>query len=434
MNCIKNNLTVILIACSVLLVNSGYAQNKEIPQASYPAANGLHGKVFAGYQGWYRTPTDGSGLGWEHYEDPAEKFTPGKAGIDYWPAEAELTKSEKYATSFKHADGSPAYVYTAQNEQTVDRHFKWMAEYGIDGVFLQRFAVDVVGFHHQSNLLKPSNNKVLKNVQKGANHHKRAFAIMYDLSGMPHGEMQRVIDDWKELNKQQHLREDPAYLKDGGKPVIAIWGVGFSDGRKYTLDEVKTLIDFFHNDPEFGGCSVLLGVPAYWRSLDRDAVNDPKLHEVIASADIILPWLVGRYGGAETALRMEKELFAPDYQWCVERNLQYMPVVFPGFSWGNRYKHKNAKYDHIPREDGRFLWSQAVAAKRGGADMLYIAMFDEMDEGTQIFKISNDPPIGASPFLSYKPHAPDYYLRLSGVIGKLMRDEIPASNALPKKF
>jgi len=41
-------------------------------------------------------------------------------------------------------------------------------------------------------------------------------------------------------------------------------------------------------------------------------------------------------------------------------------------------------------------------------------------------------PVGASPFLTYKPHASDYYLSLTGAIGRLLRDEIPATTDLPK--
>jgi hypothetical protein len=406
----------------------------ESPLPTLPAADGLEGKVFAGYQGWYRTPTDGSGLGWEHYETYDEQFKPGHVGIDYWPDESEMTESEKFATPFVHADGRPAFVYSSQHPATIDRHFEWMRLYGIDGIFLQRFAIDVVGFHHQSDLLQPSNNRILEYIQESANHHQRAFAVMYDLSGMPEGEMERVKNDWIDLNERFRLLEDRAYLHHKGKPLVALWGVGFNDNRKYTLDEVAELIEFLRDDPVYGGCSILLGVPTYWRTLTNDAVPDPRLHEVIQSADAILPWTVGRFGGSETALQRGASYVAPDLEWCRERDITYLPLAFPGFSWANRYKHKNAKFDHIPREDGKFLWAQAVAAKRAGATALYVAMFDEMDEGTQIFKVSNDVPVGESRFLDYKPHAPDYYLRLTGAIRRLLRNQIEPTNDLPEHF
>ena len=63
--------------------------------------------------------------------------------------------------------------------------------------------------------------------------------------------------------------------------------------------------------------------------------------------------------------------------------------------------------------------------------MLYVAMFDEMDEGTAIFKCSNDPPIGASRFLTFDGLPTDHYLWLTGMGGKLLRSEIPPSDELP---
>lgn len=430
---LKRSLSLLSSCVGMMLLAPFAAVAAEVPDP-LPAAKGLEGKVFAGYQGWYRTPSDSSGLGWEHYETYDEQFRPGHVGIDYWPDVSELSEAETFDTAFTHADGRTAKVFSSQHPATIDRHFEWMRIYGIDGIFLQRFAVDVVGFHHQSDLLKPSNNRIVEYVQESANHHERAYSIMYDLSGMPSGELERVKTDWAELQRQFALTRDPAYLRHEGKPLVALWGVGFNDGRKYSLEEVAGLIDFFRNDPVYGGCSILLGVPTYWRTLERDAVNDPLLHEIIASADAILPWTVGRFGGSETAFRRGPEYVQPDIDWCAERGIYYLPLAFPGFSWANRYQHKNASFDHIPREGGKFLWAQAVTAKRSGASSLYIAMFDEMDEGTQIFKVSNDVPTGESRFLDYLPHAPDFYLRLTGAIRRVFRDQIPDTDELPETF
>lgn len=423
-----------LITGSLFLAIATSCQANPGKTSVIPAADGLSGKVLAGYQGWYRTPSDGSKLGWKHYEDYDEIFTPGYCGIDFWPDMTEFPDDEKYPTPFDHADGSTAYVFSSQSQFTINLHFQWMKEYGLDGVFLQRFAHDVLeGGHHAWEMLQPSNNKVAQYVQKAANAHGRTYSIMYDLTGVRHGEMPMVMDDWRALVDRMDILKDPSYLHENGKPLVAIWGVGFSGGdRQYTLDEVATLIDFLKNDPVYGDCSIMLGVPTYWRTLNNDTVSDPQLHDLIRSADVVLPWTVGRFGGSDTAIKRGKTYVQLDQEWCDANGVHYLPLAFPGFSWANRYAFRNAEFNRIPREDGLFLWSQAIAAKRAGADTIYIAMFDELDEGTQIFKASNNPPVGESRFLTYEPHEPDYYLRLTGAIGQLMRGEIPASDTLPE--
>src|SRR5947209_8154683 len=103
----------------------------------------LAGKVLCGYQGWFTAPGDGSGRGWRHY--PARgQFKPAFCRIDLWPDLGHLHRDEKYATAFHHQDGRPAQVFSSHNRKTVLRHFQWMHRYGIDGVFVQRFAVETI--------------------------------------------------------------------------------------------------------------------------------------------------------------------------------------------------------------------------------------------------------------------------------------------------
>jgi len=64
--------------------------------------------------------------------------------------------------------------------------------------------------------------------------------------------------------------------------------------------------------------------------------------------------------------------------------------------------------------------------------MIYQAMFDEIDEGTAIFKVTNDPPTGPSTFVTLEGLPSDYYLKLVGKGTQLLRHEIPTTDELPK--
>ena len=386
----------------------------------------LTGKLVTGYQGWFTAEGDGSGRGWFHYGRGGE-FRPGRCSIDLWPDVSELSPAERYATPFRHADGRVAEVFSSCNRETVLRHFRWMAEYESDGAFVQRFAVET---RHPQGLRHC--NAVLSHCREGANLHGRCYAVMYDLSGLPAGGVQAVIDDWKRLVERMRLgrdENDAAYLRHDGKPVVAVWGIGFNDGRAYSLEECDRLIEFLRSDPRYGGNTVMAGVPTGWRTLDRDAIADRELHAVVAKADVISPWTVGRYRSPAEAERHAERDWAADLAWCEERGKDYLPVAFPGFSWHNL--RAGAPLDEIPRRRGEFLWSQFAGAKRAGATSLYVAMFDEMDEATAVFKCTNDPPVGESRFVTFEGLPSDHYLWLCGQGARLIRGETPVTRQAP---
>ena len=386
-------------------------------------AKTLTGKVMCGYQGWFAAEGDGVGRGWYHWAGP-RGFGPGSCKIDLWPDVSELDAEERYATAFRMGDGRAAEVYSAFNRKTVLRHFRWMKEYGIDGVFVQRFVGEV---GHVKGLRQF--NVMLNHCREGANVHGRTYAVMYDLSGMGAGQMQRVMDDWKLLVDRMEITKDKAYLHHQGRPVVTVWGFGFSDGRRYTPAEGLELVKFLKEDPKYGGCTVMLGVPTYWRELKRDCVNDKTMHELILKADIVSPWTIGRYVTPQGAAEYARTTMAGDVQWCKERGKGFMPVVFPGFSWHNMFP--KSPLNQIPRLKGEFLWAQYAAAKQAGARMIYQAMFDEVDEGTAIFKCTNDVPVGESEFVTYEGLSSDFYLKLVGMGGRMLRGEIPLTEEVP---
>jgi hypothetical protein len=174
----------------------------------------------------------------------------------------------------------------------------------------------------------------------------------------------------------------------------------------------------------------MLGVPYWWRELKNDSVKDENLHRVIEQADIVSPWAVGRYSTLDQATSIIRNVVPADIAWCREHGQEFLPVVFPGFSWHNM-KLRDPQ-NAIPRLGGKFLWTQYTEMKRAGASMVYQAMFDEVDEGTAIFKVTNDPPIGESKFVTYEGLPSDFYLKLVGQATRMMRGEMPVTDEMPK--
>ncbi|HKK63945.1 MAG TPA: glycoside hydrolase family 71/99-like protein [Bacteroidales bacterium] len=424
-------LSILLIASSII---PAVAKNKHGESTKYPSYKGL---VMAGYQGWFRAPDDGSGRGWGHF-GRGDKFDADHNTIDFWPDVSEYEKT--YETSFKHNDGSAAEVFSSVDKSTTDLHFKWMKEYGVDGVFMQRF-FGVTRRHEDSN--KPQ-DIILKNAINAAKKNEKAIAVMYDLSGLKaEGEdCSSVIEDWKMLVdklKVTNQGEDQTYLHHNGKPLVAIWGVGFPD-RPYNIREIgiNRLIDFLKNDPEYGGCSVMLGVPTYFRTLDKDCLPDPYLHEVIESVDIVLPWMVQRFTPlVHKPMDHLRDHVIADIKWCGEHGVDYVPIAYPGFSWRNLSLNKPelakyTAYGAIPRLGGRFYWDQIVTHIKAGAEMIYVAMFDEIDEGTAIMKVSDNPPNSEDAhFVDNDGMPSDHFLWLTGQGAKMLRDEIPVRTEMP---
>ena len=419
----------------------GYAASGKQPTISYEEAyaelqpakpegsginpSGINGRILTGYQGWFRAEGDGSGLGFTHYVDHGP-FKPGNCSIDLWPDLSEFDADELFPTPFQHRNGATAKVFSSVHPKTVNRHFSWMEKYGIDGAFVQRFGIHGATPRTDYRSLKFENRK-LKLCRDAAIKHKRCWALMYDLTGLHDLDFERLAADWKSLRQRMRLGDDPndtAYLQFNGKPLVAIWGVGFGDDRDYGLEKSAWFIRLLKDNPEWGGMSIMLGVPYYWRTQTRDATESGALISLIEMADVVSPWSVGRYRNTPDEMAALVEHQRADRTWCGQRKIEYLPVLWPGFSWQNM-TDADARNTTIPRDDGQFLWQQFRGTMSAGNSAAYVAMFDEIDEGTAIFKCTNDPPTGRSHFQTFGDNPSDYYMWLVGEGGRLLRGELP---------
>jgi hypothetical protein len=273
-------------------------------------------------------------------------------------------------------------------------------------------------------------------VQAGAEAEGRVFAIEYDVSGVDEAHLVEWLEaDWKYLVDTLQVTASPRYLQDGGKPVLYLWGLGFAD-RPGTPAAAATLIDWLTTsaDPRYR-VTLVGGVPANWRTLDGDAKTDPAWARVYRSFDVLSPWTVGRFADDAGADAYRATSLAADLAAVTAAGKRYMPVVFPGFSWHN--VHGGGVVNEIPRRGGAFYWRQVRNAVGAGATMLKTAMFDEVDEGTAMFKLAPTAaalPTGASlvPLDADGQALPsDFYLRVGGAATALLRGDLPITSTLP---
>ena len=378
-------------------------------------ATTLRHKVLCGYQGWFRCPGDPADEGWRHWSRNPRKITPETVTFEMWPDLAEFGDGEKYpAPGFTHPDGRPAHLFSSAHPKTVERHFRWMERYGIDGVFVQRFLV---------RLADPSSDLVLKHVRASAAKTGRVYAVCYDLTDAPKDRLyELLVADWKRLVDEDKLPRDGRYLRHGGRPVVFVWGFF---GDRFGPALAHRVIDFFKNDTKYGA-TLVGGCQWQWR-----AEKDPEWARAFHRFDVISPWNVGNVTKVNGQLHAATGSWAEDLAEAKRSGMAYLPVIYPGFGWTN-LKGKGAAGATVPRLGGEFYWRQFAAAADLGAEMAYVAMFDEVDEATAVFKVSNRPPTQAR-FQTYEGLPSDWYLRLTGEGSKVIRGERKSQTALPIK-
>ncbi len=164
-----------------------------------------------------------------------------------------------------------------------------MENVGIDTIALQRFG-DFRGTGQPRDV-------VAGHVRDAAQAHGRKFYIMYDISGWDTFQTDLKSDWTQNIVGELHLTDSPAYAKQNGKPVVCIWGVGYS-GHPGTPQTTLDVITWFQGQ----GLYVIGGVGNDWRTADGTRWSQASFGQVFDTLDAISPWMVGIIGDdAETA-------------------------------------------------------------------------------------------------------------------------------------
>ena len=368
----------------------------------------LTGKVICGYQGWFRAAGDPSGAGWVHYvHGDFNDLT-----VEMWPDMLEYGADEKYPVpGWTHADGKQATLFSSANKRTVLRHFQWMEAYGIDGVAVQRFVSGLSLQHPKESFRIPGY------ARDAAHRTGRTFFIMYDMSGVsPGNSISLMSNDWAYLIDTMQITEDDRYLHHLGKPVIGLFGF-FSN--RFNAAEANQILDVFQNESSYAAFVVGSG-QWWWRSEAAAGWS-----AVFQRMDAWIPWNVGNYTGAYA----RTDIWATDKSAMDASGVVYMPLVYPGFGWDNLQNYPPGT-SYKSRLHGDFLWNQFLAAKNIDAQAVYVAMFDEIDESTAIFKVTNDIPVNHY-FTDLEGLPSDFYLLLTGLGTKIIRGEVENPSEMP---
>jgi hypothetical protein len=387
-----------------------------------PDADTLDGKHLVGYQGWFGTPNDGQNNGWDHWCGPPGVPIAPLANFDLWPDTREFFDSELEASAMTLTNGEPAKLFSSHNLRTLRRHFDWMADAGIDGVSLGRF---LAGTRDQGTRRRLDH--LLTNMALAADETGRVFFIWYDVTDSPAASF--VADmkrDWQHVRDGLRICDGDRYLFHNQRPFVGLWGAG-AGGRPGTPAEWLEVLQFLKTHD--GGATVLLGGTRDWRT-------NATWGNVFAAADVISPWAVTAFHDDASADNYRTTDLEPDLAVTSARGQGYLPTLFPGFSWHNLQRGLHPQ-NGIRRRAGDFYWRQAFNAVDAGVSTLFTAMFDEVDEGTAILKVAETqrdvPQQGA--FLSLdmdgRPLPSDWYLRLAGAAGRMLRHEIPLTRQIP---
>ena len=390
--------------------------------------NDFTAKTVVGYQAWFKTSESKTG-GWDHWSaGAAPKAGYGNQTFDVYPDVSDFPEEILYPTDYADLlSGKPALLYDGTSEEAIDTQVRWMQDYGIDGFAVSRFFTGTSEAEIQT-------RTKLDYMKEAAERYGRIFYMGYDLSGIGgYGEagIKRLEADFV-LNVEKKYVYSPNYAQAGGKPVVSLWGFQGSQFNRYpNTQNALSLIQWFQDR----GYYVIGGCP------DNNWATDTSDYKTVYEAiDMISPWTVGRYNNNNAVNYLTKK-YTQDKAWIDAFNAQnparvksYLPTIHPGFSWAN---WASGSPNAVPRSAGKYLWDQAKVTAEYGFTSSFIAMFDELDEGTAVVKMAEDSfSIPADQYFVTGAAdgnwvSSDFYLRLTAAVGELLRGERTAAAEVP---
>lgn len=394
-----------------------------IPGQINLSSNQFKGKSFAGYQIWHEAGAKASDwVHWTYGHVPGPGFhLSGGVDVSSYPDVTEYDPSLLFSTNLGNlGDGRPSGLYHSKKAAIINKQMKWLQDVDFDGVAIQRF---VGGIGKSITISDESHLSNVKNACEATGH---LFYICYDLNGTDATILDRMKKDWVyEIEQIRALTSSDNYATVNGKPVVEIWGVGYSMA---TAAQCASLISFLQGR----GCYVIGGTPRDWRTSPAAGFST-----IFTSLDCISPWTVGAYGDINGANSYKTSFMVGDKSYCDTNGMDYLPVAFAGSA---NWLSSNLSFSQTDRKGGMLLWTQVLNAKSLGLTSVYYAMLDEFEESTNLIKGAVDYfdlPVNQY-FETFSKNgiwvSSDYYLRLSAYTSKMLRGEKPVTSTIPVAY
>lgn len=449
---------------------SGETDGDEEPERG----NDLNNSAYFGYQCWHFAQGDGRDTHpdikdstWSHWFNSSTSSSFADIHGDMWPdfRNYEATGVPLYKTQMRYPNGNTVKVYSCWDYETVDLHIKWLSQYGLKGVFFQRQALNI-----DNAKTRAESDQVVVHLWRACEKYNVKFSMMPcnnykdkpgdDVEAMRQRLVDNIVNDWKYIVDELRLPGKPnyriidspmyMYQKDRNgiaRPAIGLWGLG-QDNRPMTAGDAQQILDAFHNSDEYH-VYIMGGVPVSWRT----APKSPAWVKIYKQLDMISPW---RTIFAIQSADSVQQTMRDDMAYCYDNGMDYNPVVSAGAST-RHLRDDPAMRNWKPRLAGQHFWNQVYEIERGFADVessrklpkrslprfLYLAMLDEIDEGTALYKQAEakadlpandtgDPTKDLVPLNEDGTRlSSDFYLRLSKAAQEVTDGSRPLTDVVP---